>query len=83
LVYFRAQLAFLFHEEKENYDSLVNLNSNYLENLFENIYEGLKQGHSFLTLVIYLFEVMIYRNPSKTIALILKYNFLFLFIENL
>lgn len=73
----------MFHEEKENYDSLINLQSNYMDTLFENLYEGLKGDRVFLLLVVFVFETFLEKNPTKTVALIIKYNFLFLFLENL
>lgn len=51
--------------------------------MFENIYEGLKTGNSFLNLIVFLLESLIDKNPTKTVAYIIKYNILFLLLENI
>ena len=54
-----------------------------MNDLFDSIYRGIKQGQANLILTIYLFEFFLIKEPVRAVALMFKYNFLFLILENL
>lgn len=80
---FRAFLVFILLDAEGNNEFLLNLNNNYTESLFESIYEGSKKENMNLVLVVYLIESFLRNSYLKTVSLLFKYNFLFLFLKKI
>ena len=80
---FRSFLIFILLDAEGNNEFLLNLNTNYIESLFDSIYEGAKKENINLVIIIYLIESFLRNSSLKTISLIFKYNFLFLFLKKI
>ena len=80
-LYYRSFLVYSFFTTSGNHEYLMTIKPDYIDSLMESLYEGFKTCQTSLSISTFLLDYFLQKMPLKTLSLVLQYNFLFLFME--